>query len=669
MNRVLIVILATFSLTGVARADIVATDGDSGRLVLEVKEPTTADSLRIQNAPPRPQPGNPPSLKPEVQNRNVSLTRQLLGIQKLMQRDAEAAIERLEKLYLEHSRSHQVRLQLSRACRMTGRLERSEALLRSLLDEYPESSGYRAELIRTLFKSGKDDEADRMLSEITGRRPARAGLFEEAAGLLMSVNRMRRVEAVYREGLDALPAEDQRGRLRLLRRLFELFSLESAPERILLLLAQARPDLKDADQRARLLSYGERFLTEAEGPEILVPLADSLAAAPGKEAMAGILREIYLAVGDHERFAEQVLSKSVPAKVRASWFHDEGMRCLDDRRGDPTKRRAAAARLFAAGLEQTEKAHPLRSRLRLQLARLRLEVDTEVRLRGAVPGEEAVAELRGLLLAVREEDPGSEWSTYALIEELRFLRDRLGASEEAETLLRAWFLEPDRARGAEIEGALELELGESLMAAGDFAQAREHYASIQAVRRSESAAGWAAFRAAQLLVLDGNKMGAQDSLAAIAEARPGGSLANDALDLALLLAESASWPTTVQAFLDGSFELEYTGDREAAAARLSTFAMEFPDDLASPALLYRAGQLYLLALRGEQALNAWLLLADHHPDSFRAPQALEQAARLALRIGDADRARHLLDRILLEHPDFPLRPGLRDIQERLKEDA
>jgi tetratricopeptide (TPR) repeat protein len=661
--------LTILCLAAPARADFQAAESDSGRLRLEIKDPASADSLRLQHAPPRRLPGNPPTRLPEVQNRSIPLARQLLSIQRIMQRDAETAVERLEALYLEYPRSHQLRLQLGRGCRLTGRLERSEELLRGLLDEYPASGGYRGELIRTLFKAGKDDDADRLLAEITNRSPASAGAFEEAANLLMSVSRMRRVEAVYREGLRILPVEDQRGRLRLVRRLFELFSLESAPERILLLLAQVRPDFADPNLRERLMGYGERFLAESEGPELLIPLADSLAAAPDGPAVAGILREIYLAVGDHARFADQVLLKPVPVQLRATWFHDEGMRCLDDRRGDPTVRRAAAARLFAAGLEKIRVKHPQHSRLRLQLARLRLEADAEARLRGELPGVEENAALRKLLLAVREENPGSEWSTYALIEELRFLRERLRAGDEAEALLRAWFLEPGRARGLEVEAALELELGESLMAAGRFEEAREHYGSIQSAGRSGGAVGWAAFRLAQLLVLDGDKMAAQDSLAAIAEAGPGGALANDALDLALLLAESATWPASVQAFLDGSFTLEYTGDREGAAARLLTFAMEFPDDLASPALLYRAGQLYRLALRGKLALEAWLLLADHHPDSFRAPQALEQAARLALRIGDADQARLLLERILLEHPDFPLRPGLRDLQERLEEEV
>ncbi len=669
MRLALLISLTSLCIAGASRGATIVAEADSGSVELREKPPGAADSLRQRQVSPRLQPGHPSTRRPELGARSVPLTRQLLGIQRLMRRDPEEAVSRMETLYLEHSRSHQLRLQLARACRLTGRLERSEELLRSLLDEYPESSGYRNELILTLFRAGKDAAADQLLAEITADRPARASAFEEAASLLMNANRMRRVESVYREGLGALPPKDERGRLRLLLRLFEVLSMEGASDRILLLLAETRPGFDDPSLRGRLMGYGERFLSESEDSEELIPMADSLAAAPDGRAMAEILREIYLAVGDHEGFATQVLRAPVPSELRPTWFHDEGMRCLDDRRGDPGPRRAAAARLFEAGLERIDEVHPLRARLRLQLARLRLEADAEARLRGELPGEENVAALRGLLQNVREDNPGSEWSTYALIEELRFLRERLRAVEEAEALLRAWFLEPERARGLVVEGALELELGETLMASGRFEEARGHFLAIHSAQRSGNATSWAAFRLAQLLVLDGDKAAAQDSLAGIAEARPGGALANDALDLALLLAESAAWPSTVQAFLDGSFTLEYAGDREGAAVRLHAFAIEFPDDPASPALLYRAGQLFLQALRGEPALAAWLLLADHHPDSFRAPQALEQAARLALRIGDPARARLLLERILLEHPAFPLRPGLRDLQEQLEEDA
>jgi len=643
-------------------------------------QPSRAEPARLSQTPdtlkaspphvaPRTLPGNPPRPIRVAPRKGSSLPRQLLRLQQLLKRDPESALKQLERLHLENPTHHQLRLILGRAYRLTGRLDRAEETLRGLHREFPESSGYRGELIQTLYRAGKDDEADGLLNTIYRRPRPNAGHYEEAAALLMGVNRMRRVEQVYREGLEVLPREDERGRLRMARRLFELHNLESAPDRILRLLAELQPSFETPDQRIRLFAHAERFLGEAEQPELLRPLADSLATASGGRELAEVLREIYLGAGDHMAFAEQVLVAARTAPRPETWFQEEGLRCLEDGRGDPARRRSAARRLFEAGLEESDLKPGLRAELRLRLVGIRLDEDAAARLAGDPPTSDEVDEMRQMLAALRRENPASLAATRALIEELRFLRERLGDVEGADALLRAWFLEPERARGREIAATLELELGENLMAARRTDEAREHYASILAGPRSNSATAWASFRLAQILVLDGDKVAAQDSLSSLAKLDPGSVLANDALDLALLLAESAAWPATVQAFLDGSLALEYSGRLSAAAERLMAFAAEFPADAASPALLFRAGELHLRALQGAEALAAWTLLADEHADDFRAPQGLERAARLAYRLGDRARARRLLERILLEHPDFPLRPGLRDLQDRLEEDA
>lgn len=637
--------------SGSALAQFRVAEIDSGRARLEVQSET---------------PGRPDLRR---QNQDMPLARQLLRIQQQMNRNPDLALARLEALDSEHPQNHQLRLQLGRAYRLTGDLVRSEEVLRALLREFPASTGYRGELIQTLFRAGKDSEASFLLRGIHDRKPPSAGKYEEAASILMAANRMRMVTEVYREGLEVLPASDERGRLRLIRRLYELYNLENDPVSILRLMAEERLKFGDSNLRRRLLDSAGSLLAEAEGPERLVPMADSLAAAADGHELAEILREIYLAVRHYERFAEQVLLAPVDTRLRGDWLHDEGLRCLNHRRGQSESRRRAAARLFTAGLEAPNLSGALRSKLRFQLARIRLNEDADARLRGEVPSDEEVSALRGHLRAMRLENPTSQWATQSLIEELRYLRVRLGAASVADSLLRSWLLEPERARGLEIEAALELELGENLLAARRFDDARGHYESILAASRSRSARNWAGFRLANLLALDGDKQAAQDSLAALAKAEPAGALANDALDLALLLAEASTWPETVVAFLDGSLALECAGDFVGAADRLLAFAVKFPEDPASPALLYRAGLLYLGALRGPVALEAWLLLADKHPDHFRAPQALEQAARLSFRIGDRARARELLERILVEHPTFPLRPSLRDLQDSLEEDA
>lgn len=623
---------------------------------------------------PTPRLTPPPSRPADPRS---TFARELLLAQQLMKRDPEAAYTQLEALTAQAPENPEAQFLLARAGRMTGRLVEAERLLRELHRRYPEAQGYMSELALVLLRAGKDEEAKGFLALLYRDGPPRASAYEAAAHLLLDQGRPDLVESIYREGLSRLERADEQGRLRLLRRLFEFYNLVDAPAKLLQVLAEECGSFKDAALREELLREGELFLGEAQSPADLLPMADSLATAPVGPRLAPVLRQIYLAVGDHARFAEQALRTPLPAAERAHWLYGEGLRCLEDvDRGGPAgaaRRRAAADRLFTTGLAEAKANPSLRAMLRYQLARLRLEADAEARLAGRTPAAAATDSLRGLLAGLRREQPASEWATRALIDELRFLRDRLGDQAGAEALLRAWLLEPERARTVAIDAALELELGETLLAAQRFTEAKGHYESLlrpeRDDRRPPALEAWASFRLAELLVIDGDLQAAQDSLAAIAEADPGAALANDALDLALLLAESAAWPESVRAHLLAALQREFGGDPVGAAAALLEFAAAYPEDAASPALLYRAGQLELRALRGEPALAAWLLLADRHPEDPRAPQALEQAARLAHRLGDAAQARALLGRILDEHPDFRLRPSLRDLQDRLKEEG
>ena len=62
-------------------------------------------------------------------------------------------------------------------------------------------------------------------------------------------------------------------------------------------------------------------------------------------------------------------------------------------------------------------------------------------------------------------------------------------------------------------------------------------------------------------------------------------------------------------------------------------------------------------------------MAEGFPDHNRADASLDRAARLALRMGEDDRARALLERMLENYPQSPLLPGLRALREQLEVDA
>ena len=607
-----------------------------------------------------------PAERVHVEEVEPSFSRRLLALQRRAKSDPEGALPGMEELFEENPGDHQLRLLLARVYRDLGRLDRAEAILRSLLVDFPAAAGYRDELIRVLLRNGSEAEGLALLRNIYEGGQPRAGGYEEAASLLQGAGRYDLIEEVYRKGLAALPAHEESGRLRLLRRLLDHLSFEQRPADLLRTVAAEMLGFSPV-LRQRLLEHSTSLLVDSGRDDELLALADSLAAGEHGPELAAALSGLYLSAGDYTRFAERVIQARIQGLDRPYWLFEEGERCLQGMSGDPAEQRRAAASIFDTVLALSTEVE-LRNRCRLELAGIRLDEDAEQRLRGDPPGETEVAELRGLLAKLRDEMPGSTWAGRALLLELRFVRDRLGNAAAADALLRDWLVDPNRGSDRETLWALELELGENLLAQDKVGAARGHFESMSRTVRAPLLMSWVRYRLCQLDILAGDLSAAQDSLAALAKDEPGGLLANDALDLALLLAESSTWPGTVREFLSGALALEFTSRPLDAAGRLLAFTREFTDDPAAPGLLYRAGQLLEEGYDGRGAIAAWTELADHHAADFRAPQGLEMASRLALRIGDRPLARLLLERLEDEHPDFPMRPGLRDLQARLTEE-
>ncbi|MBN2169845.1 MAG: tetratricopeptide repeat protein [Candidatus Krumholzibacteriota bacterium] len=611
----------------------------------------------------------PDSARTRVEARVVplsgtALARSLARLQLRLRDDPEQAREDLERLSEQHPEHHRVRLLLAQACRLTGDLDRSEALLRELLADYPEARGYQEELALTLFRGGRDDEALAILESFLDPAAPRAAEYEAVAELLREARRFERLAGLYERALGEVPPSDAPGRDRLLRRLLELHLTEDRPGDLLRLLAAELPKVEKPSQRRSLVRYAERLLAEAEGPRRLLPLADSLAATPAGPELAPALRGIYLAAGELEAFAARSVEAWREGGMGEDWLLSQIQRCLEVAPHRHGVGRRAARRILDAVLAEGQPAEAVEAQARYLRVAIGLEEDADARLAGEAADAGALADLRGEMALMRERLPSSPWTAEALVAELRLLRERLGRPAAADSLLRDWLLRPDRIRRQAVTWALDLEMGENLLALGQNDEARAHFAVLERTVAEPTVRGWARYRRAQLDALDGELAAAQDSLAALAKEDPAGILANDALDLALLLAESQMWPPSVRELIRRALAESVASRHAAAAGVLLAFAREFPDDAPAPALLYHAGLELERAYDGAAA-EAWLALADGHPEDFRAPQALEKAARLALRTGDAAKARRLVARIYEEHPGSPLLPGLRDLEEAL----
>lgn len=598
----------------------------------------------------------------------TALARRLSRLQLRLRTDPGRARQELEQLREQHPEHHRVRLLLAEACRLTGDLDRSENILRELLADYPEARGYQEELARTLFRAGRDDEAVAILESFLDPAAPRAVEFEAVAELLREARRFERLAGLYARALATVPPDDTRGRDRLLRRLLELHLTEDRPGDLLRLLAAELPKVPELSRRRSLVRYAERLLAEAEAPRRLLALADSLSAAPGGPELAPALLGVYLAAGDLEAFAERSVEAWRGGAMGEDWLLSQIQRCLEAAPHRRAAGRRAARIILDEVLADGRPDNPLEAQIRYVRVAIGLEEDADARLAGGPVDAGILAELRGETALMRERLPSSPWTAEALVAELRLLRVRLGRPAEADSLLRDWLMRPDRVRRQSVARALDLEMGENLLALGENEEARAHFASLERTVLDPTVRGWARYRRAQLDALDGDLAAAQDSLAALAKENPAGTLANDALDLALLMAESQMWPPSVRELIRRALAESVASRHAAAAEILLAFAREFPDDAPAPALLYHAGMELERAYDGAAA-EVWLSLADGHPSDFRAPQALEKAARLALRAGDAAAARRLVARIYMEHPGSPLLPGLRDLEEALADAA
>jgi tetratricopeptide (TPR) repeat protein len=600
--------------------------------------------------------------------RHPSVSRQIQNYRVLQRSNPQAALDGLEALYRNYPTDPDLRLQLGRLYRDLGDSDKAQTMFRGLRSDYPQSIGYRDELLITLFRAGLETEAREILGPVFRGESRRAGDYEGAANVLRNAGRFDLVPELLTMGLASLEADNESGRQRLLRRLMDQHHLSDRQDEILRLLSREIPLLKNRQLRDKLRMHGENLIADCENPASLVALADSLSGSDLSPEMTTVMSRIYLSVGDYAAFAHHVLRTSLTGRQRGEWLLRSAERCLDLSIGSSEQRDVAAEEILVELLATPRLADDLALRGRYRLAILGLEQDGIARLQGQAPSADDQKRLRTMLADLRDGQPESPVAAEALVRELTFLRGTLGEAAEADSLLRSWFLRPERNRDPFVAWALELQLGENLMALERFEDARAHYTYMLRTIATPSVREWAHYHLSELMVLGGDGTAAQDSLAALAKSSPGSVLANDALDLALLLAESGSWPEPVRELLATALRLEFSWRPGEAADRLITFAREFSSDPTAPALLYRGGMLLAEAYRGGEAVAAWVLLADSHPDDFRAPQALEKAARLSYRMRDPAAAREYLERILTEHPDYLLRPAFKDLQDKLAED-
>ena len=273
--------------------------------------------------------------------------------------------------------------------------------------------------------------------------------------------------------------------------------------------------------------------------------------------------------------------------------------------------------------------------------------------------DKAVARLESVLDRVRAGSPGSSRLYSAQILLARYTRDVQGRPAEAAARLTRLLTDLELPlRGVAL---CRLELGLSHLADCDTVRARTVLRRLGRSDQFPEASGPAHFHLARLDMAQGHWESARDRLAAVALNDPRADQANDALDLALLLAEELDRPEGGSTLLDVyapavAAELcRRDDDRLEALTALLRTAEAMPGVVGESALVDRA-RLELGALeagegRYRRAAELAAAVASDHPGGDSAAAALLIQGRWLAAAGDAVAARLAWERLVLQYPD------------------
>jgi len=270
--------------------------------------------------------------------------------------------------------------------------------------------------------------------------------------------------------------------------------------------------------------------------------------------------------------------------------------------------------------------------------------------------ERAAQRIEEVLELVRVGSPGSTRLYSAQVLLARHTRDVLGDPKAAAQRLERLLLNLD----FPLEGVslCRLELGLSHLAAGDTTRARTVLTRLGRSSQFRDAAGHAHYHLARLDLAQGHWDTARERLSAVALANPRSNYANDALDLALLVAEEQARPNGDAALLE-AYSVCIRGDlfgdesmQRGAYERL--LARADPEAEADSPVVARA-RLELAELdyregRFARAISLCAAVAADQPDGPYAARALLRQGAMLDRSGDYAQARHAWERLLAQYP-------------------
>ncbi len=273
---------------------------------------------------------------------------------------------------------------------------------------------------------------------------------------------------------------------------------------------------------------------------------------------------------------------------------------------------------------------------------------------GTIDGPVAVERLESIMELLQEHRAGDTHYFAVWLELARFTCDQMNQPQRAVTQLENMLSQP----GISGKGIskCKVELGRCMIAAGDTVTARLELAYVGSYSNDRNAAGMAHFILAKLDLTQGQWEQAKDRLAAVAIHNPGAPIANDALDLGLLIAEEIENPAggvdQLQIYAKAILANMISDvDAEIAALRELIAIAENAGPDVQQYLLERAKWELANLLPSTEALQLCSQLYLDYPDGRYPAASLNYSADLLIELGDTSGAREKWEQLLLQYPN------------------
>jgi tetratricopeptide (TPR) repeat protein len=264
------------------------------------------------------------------------------------------------------------------------------------------------------------------------------------------------------------------------------------------------------------------------------------------------------------------------------------------------------------------------------------------------------------VLEMNQRYPGNRMAEAATLRLAEVYTDGLGDADKAIELFDA--VAQDPSASAENISLARIGLARAYVVAGDTLQAREAFIRIGTDTQNPSTQSRANYHLGLLDFMGGEFQQAEDRLKAVALKTPRASFTNDALDLAILIAEENFGGAPDEEGLRMYGVMLYqraTHEREGMKATLVTIAERDMSPVRDRSRLNLA-EWHESRAEPEVALYWIDRLVGDSPMSRDVPRALDLRADLLVTLGREDQARETLEQILLEHEDYVMVDRVRD---------